>query len=460
MKKILLIAILQINIASFCNSQTNLITNGGFESGTWYSNWESVNANGNLWGGPGSNCSPYAGTKYCWCGDQYQNTGVNDLIEDIYQTVTIPYNTTTCTLYFYASVNTLETGSTAYDYLNLNIRSTNGALLYSLGYIDNTNGNNGIPGCQTWQSYYATIPSTYFGQTVRISLEFTSDFSNPTIIRVDDVRLIATISSSCTYVLSNNSYTCPSNNPASYSNISIMNTQSGCSWSANVTSGNSWLSSTSSGNGSGGISINVSQNTTGSSRVGTIDVAGQTLTIIQPGTVPCIYSLSSNNFVCPDGEQNTYSNVVLMNTQSGCYWSANVTSGSNWLATSSSGTGSGAISFIVLSNMTGSTRYGIIDIAGQTLTITQPSSLGISEKNDNKYSIYPIPANEFISIESRDVFIQNSEIEFFDMQGKILIKQVLKNTLTRIDISKFERGIYYLTIKNSNYISTKKIIKE
>ena len=281
-------------------------------------------------------------------GDQYQNTGLNDIIEDIYQTVTIPYNTTSCVLYFQASINTLESGTTAYDYMNINIRSTSGALLYSLGNINNSHGTYGIPGCEAWQSFYATIPSSYFGQTVRISLEFTTDNSNPTIFRLDEVSLMATLPGGCTYSLSNSYYTCPNANANNYNNIISVNTQSGCTWNANVTSGNSWLTTTSSGVGSGGISISVTQNTSSNSRQGTINVGGQILTITQSGTIGCTYSLSSNNFVCPNSEQNTYNNVILVNTQSGCAWNANVTSGSSWLTTSSSGIGSGTISFIVL----------------------------------------------------------------------------------------------------------------
>lgn len=357
-------------LATYINvvSQTNLISNGTFESSTTWTNWYSTSVNGDLFGGTGP-CSPHQGSKYIWLGSN-SGYGFDNAMEDMYQTVTIPSNTTNCYLGFYSSINTSETGATPFDYLKMTIRSTSGALLYSFGSVNNTYGNYGIPGCQSWNFYSFSVPSSYYGSTVRISFEFTTDVSNPTIFRVDDVTLMATLSNPCTYSLSQYSYTCPTSTANLYNNITSVSTQSSCYWSGNVTSGNSWLSTTSSSTGSGNLSISVLQNTSANPRTGTIDINGQSITITQPGS--CTYSLSQNTYTCPNANSNTFNSIVTVTTQTSCSWTAIVTSGNTWLSTSSSGGNNGNVSVLVTQNNSGGQRTGTIDIGGQTLTIIQP----------------------------------------------------------------------------------------
>ncbi|MGA2222569.1 MAG: BACON domain-containing carbohydrate-binding protein [Verrucomicrobiia bacterium] len=60
----------------------------------------------------------------------------------------------------------------------------------------------------------------------------------------------------------------------------IVTTSSGCSWTASTT--NSWLHTSSNGTGNGTVSYTVDANT-GSGRIGTLTVAGQTFTVTQAG---------------------------------------------------------------------------------------------------------------------------------------------------------------------------------
>jgi len=372
-----LIAVTTISLLySFANAQTNLITNGTFEATSVWTGWSTSVANGDLWGGTGA-CTAHGGVKNIWLGDDVQQYGVNYATEDLYQTVSIPSTATSCVLDFYSSINTLETGTTPYDYLYVRLRSTSGALLATLGYLSNVQGSYGIPGCQTWNHIInVNIPSTYFGTTVRVSFEFTTDGSDPTIFRLDDISLMATTGVPCTYSLSPYSYTCPTSAATVYNNISSVITQTGCDWYTTVTSGSSWLATSSYGSGNGNISIYVDQNTSPNSRNGTIDINGQILTITQPGT--CTYSLSQNNYTCANASANTLNNIVTVTTQNGCNWAATVTSGNSWLSTTSSGVGSGALSISVLQNTTGSSRNGTININGQTLNINQPGGCSYS----------------------------------------------------------------------------------
>ncbi len=144
-------------------------------------------------------------------------------------------------------------------------------------------------------------------------------------------------------------------------------TSTGCSWTANESC--SWLSITSSnsGTGNGSISFSVTANTSTSQRTCVITVEGQTYTVIQSGA-PCTYTLSpiSQNFTFAGG--NSYFNVQ---TLSGCNWTA--TESCTWVSitSGSSGSGTGAVNFSVDPNSTSSTRTCIIDVQGQSFTITQ-----------------------------------------------------------------------------------------
>ena len=357
-------------------AQINLVANGDFEATNVWTSWNTTLSNGDLWGGAasGSGCSARSGSKYIWFGDQSQSVGVDEGVENTYQTLTIPSTATACNLYFLASINTEETGSTAYDFMRIRIRSSTGALLHDWGSISNVNGSFGIPGCQNWVSYFAntSLPSTLFGQVLRLSFEFSSDVSEPTIFRLDSVALVYTSGSNCTYSLTNPNYNCPSSSANNYTNISAVTTQTGCAWTASVTTGNSWLSTMSSGTGTGNISISVTANTGQTPRVGTITAGGQIFTILQPGS--CTYSLSLETYLCASAAANNYNNISNVTTQAGCPWNATVMTGGSWLSTSSSGSGNGSLSISVQANTQSISRVGTIRIGTQSITVTQPGT--------------------------------------------------------------------------------------
>lgn len=358
-----------LSLISFCtNAQTygtNLIQNGNFSSN--YSNWS---VSGSSWYISGSFSCFYSSSAYGYVGTS-TGVGANSVSGSLYQTVTIPSNATAAALIFMLSVNTDETTTTtAFDYLYAELRNTSGTPLTTLATYSNLNGAYPQTGCQTYQTKAISIPSTYYGQTVRINFRNSNDASLPTRFRIDDVMV--GITQPCTYTLSQSSYNCPNSSGNTYSNIaSISPINSSCTWSASVTSGSSWLSTSSSGTGNGSISITVTANTGTSSRTGTIVAGGQSLTITQPG-VSCTYSLSQNSYTCPNASASTYNNIINVTTASGCSWSATVTSGGGWLSTTSSSSGNGSISITVTANMSTSSRSGTINIAGQTLTISQP----------------------------------------------------------------------------------------
>jgi hypothetical protein len=130
----------------------------------------------------------------------------------------------------------------------------------------------------------------------------------------------------------------------------------------------SWIkiNSGSSGAGNGIVSYSVTANS-GSSRTGTMTIAGQTFTATQDG-LHCTYAISptSQSFDASGGSKN-----VSVNTAAGCTWTAVSNAGWVTLGSNSRVTGPGSISYSVSANSGSSPRTGTITIAGQTFTVTE-----------------------------------------------------------------------------------------
>jgi hypothetical protein len=141
----------------------------------------------------------------------------------------------------------------------------------------------------------------------------------------------------------------------------------GCAWTATSNVGWLQITSGSSGTGNGTVNFNFS-NFSGSSRTGTLTIAGQTFTVTQ---VECsIVVTPSTQSVPALGGPFTAS----ITTQTGCRWTAQ--SHSSWITVTSgaNGVGSGTFSYSVAVNL-GGARSGHIDIEDERLDVNQAAVL-------------------------------------------------------------------------------------
>jgi hypothetical protein len=170
---------------------------------------------------------------------------------------------------------------------------------------------------------------------------------------------------SCSYSVSPANVSAPST--GLNGSVSVV-TGSLCAWTA--TSSVSWITVTSGGmSGIGSVSYSVAANSTGSLRVGTLLVAGQTLTITQ-ATGSCSYSVSPTSVSAP---QTGLSNSVSVFTGSLCAWTAS--SSVPWITITggASMTGLGSASYTVAATAT--PRTGTLLVAGQSVVVTQNASV-------------------------------------------------------------------------------------
>jgi len=73
--------------------------------------------------------------------------------------------------------------------------------------------------------------------------------------------------------------------------------------------------------------------------------------------------------------------------------------------------------------------------------------VGMDELSDkNKFSIFPNPASDFININTKE----KSEIQIFNSTGQLILSQNANSINTRLDISDFSTGVYFLNIMDED----------
>jgi len=152
---------------------TQLITNGGFESGS--PGWTGTS--GVITNGTGE--SAHAGSYYAWL-DGY-GAATTDTVK---QSVSIPSTVTSATLSFWLHIDTAETTtSTAYDKLTVQLLNSSGTVLTTLATYSNLNANSGY----TQKNFDV---SAYKGQTVQVYFKGVEDSEYQTSFVIDDVSLL------------------------------------------------------------------------------------------------------------------------------------------------------------------------------------------------------------------------------------------------------------------------------
>jgi len=163
-------------------AQTELMANGGFESGL--SSWS---ASGNWYAFSTKHPNPNGdGSRYAHFTDASGNPG-NNLWGTMYQTVTIPSSATSATLTFWYNITTNEIRGSAEDVLNVTIQNSAGTYLYTVGVWNNLNSQS----LGQYAQITYNLPSSCIGQTIRIHFLATTDEIYETVFRIDDVSILA-----------------------------------------------------------------------------------------------------------------------------------------------------------------------------------------------------------------------------------------------------------------------------
>ena len=144
-----------------------------------------------------------------------------------------------------------------------------------------------------------------------------------------------------------------------------------CSWG--VTNTNSWITITSGLTVNGGDHVRywVATNQGSEPRSGVINIGDATFSLTQMGT-GCSYRLSPTNSLRGSGAN---SGTVTMTAGSGCSW--NVINTNDWITivANASGTGTLVVTYSFTKNNDTTPRYGLVNIGGEILYVTQWGSV-------------------------------------------------------------------------------------
>jgi hypothetical protein len=78
--------------------------------------------------------------------------------------------------------------------------------------------------------------------------------------------------------------------------------------------------------------------------------------------------------------------------------------------------------------------------------------------SDFRFEIHPNPTNHQLTIETSQV--GQHFIEITSLNGQLLYSNRMEGSTHQIDLSFFEKGVYFISIKFSDYVRTEKIIKQ
>jgi len=88
---------------------------------------------------------------------------------------------------------------------------------------------------------------------------------------------------------------------------------------------------------------------------------------------------------------------------------------------------------------------------------TECSSTGIEETNLSELTIYPNPTKDILTIETDN--LDPYSIKITTLNGQQILIGMMEGTHHQLDLSTFQKGVYFITIRSDDFVATKKIIK-
>ncbi|MBP9849776.1 MAG: VCBS repeat-containing protein [Flavobacterium sp.] len=122
--------------------------------------------------------------------------------------------------------------------------------------------------------------------------------------------------------------------------------------------------------------------------------------------------------------------------------------------TDSAGSNNGTLTNFALSGATSNWKSGSPVTAGNTCTSL--STVGFNANSN--FKIYPNPTQNEINIELNSV--SNARLEVFDINGRLLQKQSLNTSQSKLDINQFPSGMYLFKVTSNEGTATTKVVKQ
>ena len=104
-------------------------------------------------------------------------------------------------------------------------------------------------------------------------------------------------------------------------------------------------------------------------------------------------------------------------------------------------------------------EISVKDADGEMITTTIDVVTGIDDpvSGEESLKIYPNPTNNLLTIESE--YPDHYSIEITSLNGQQLFTGEMEGTSHQFDLSHLQKGVYFITIRSTDFINTRKIIK-
>ena len=106
----------------------------------------------------------------------------------------------------------------------------------------------------------------------------------------------------------------------------------------------------------------------------------------------------------------------------------------------------------------------LFELEGSPNVCFETNCNGVCDENTGKeeslqagINIYPNPSNNHLNIETDISDLYN--IEITSLNGQHLLSRELKGTTHQLNLSSFQKGVYIITIRSNDFVTTRKIIK-
>ena len=98
------------------------------------------------------------------------------------------------------------------------------------------------------------------------------------------------------------------------------------------------------------------------------------------------------------------------------------------------------------------------EVSSLCTIITRPYATGIAEKAKmNDFTIYPNPSDKLLFIKTDHP--DHYSIAINSLNGQLIFSAKMEGPSQQINLSTFAKGVYFITIKSGDFVTTRKIIK-
>jgi len=99
------------------------------------------------------------------------------------------------------------------------------------------------------------------------------------------------------------------------------------------------------------------------------------------------------------------------------------------------------------------------DTGTVTINVTDVYVINIASRSfSSNIKIYPNPSNDLVTIQTG--VIGTYTVEITSLNGQKLYWRNFSSNTCKVDLSKFQKGVYFITVKARDYVRTEKIIKQ